>query len=354
MGSPITIALDAMGGDFGPSVVIPAAALSLIRHPDTSYIIFGREAEIRAQMSENSPLASVSRIVHTDVAIAMDDKPSQALRHGRRTSSMWLALEAVRNGEAQAAVSAGNTGALMAMAKFCLRTLPGIERPAIAALWPTLASESVVLDVGANVGADARSLVDCAGMGAALARMLFSVEKPTVGLLNIGAEEVKGLDEVKAAGLALRTPGLPIEYKGFIEGSDLGKGLVDVVVTEGFSGNIALKTAEGTAKQIGVYLKAAMSRSLMARLGAVLAQGAFQALRSKMDTRKMNGGIFLGLNGLVIKSHGGADAVGFASAIDLGYDMAASGLVASIERDVERFHDALQTKTVPAQKAAAQ
>ena len=353
MGSPITIALDAMGGDFGPSVVIPAAALSLIRHPQTHYIIFGREAEILEQMSDRSPLARVSRIVHTGVAVSMQDKPSQALRHGRWKSSMWLALQAVKSGEAQAAISAGNTGALMAMAKFCLRTLPGIERPAIAALWPTLSGEAVVLDVGANVGAEARALVDCANMGAALARALFAMEKPTVGLLNIGAEEIKGLDEVKAAAAALRNASLPIDYKGFVEGNDLGKGLVDVVVTEGFSGNIALKTAEGTANQIGIYLKAAMKRSFMARIGAVLAQGAFQALRAKMDTRKMNGGVFLGLNGLVIKSHGGADAVGFASAIDLGYDMAASGLVASIERDVERFHDALRTKTGPAIKAAA-
>ena len=182
----------------------------------------------------------------------------------------------------------------------------------------------------------------------------FRSKSRSVGLLNIGAEEVKGLDEIKTASAALKNPSLPIDYRGFIEGDDLGKGVVDVVVTEGFSGNIALKTAEGTAKQIGVYLRAAMNRSLLARMGAVLAQGAFQALRAKMDTRKMNGGMFLGLNGLVIKSHGGADAVGFASAIDLGYDMAASGLVESIGRDVERFHDALQTKPARALKAAAQ
>ena len=192
-----------MGGDFGPSVVIPAAALSLIRHPETHYIIFGRESEIRAHMSDDSPLAKRQQDRSHRRRRSMDEKPSQALRHGRWKSSMWLALEAVKKGEAQVAVSAGNTGALMAMAKFCLRMLPGIERPAIAALWPTLTSESVVLDVGANVGADARTLVDCAGMGAALARALFSVEKPTVGLLNIGAEEVKGLDEIKAASAAL-------------------------------------------------------------------------------------------------------------------------------------------------------
>lgn len=354
MGSRITIALDAMGGDYGPSVVVPAAALSLIRHPDLNFIMFGNEAAIREHMSEDSPLAKVTRIVHTDVVVAMDDKPSQALRHGRWKSSMWMALEAVKHGEAQAAVSAGNTGALMAMAKFCLRTLPGIDRPAIAAIWPTLASESIVLDVGANVGADARQLVDYAGMGAALARALFGVEKPSIALLNIGVEEIKGLDEIKAAAAALRKPDLPIVYHGFVEGDDLGKGLVDVVVTEGFTGNIALKTAEGTAKQIAAYLKAAMTRSIWARMGAVLAQGAFRALRAKMDTRQMNGGMFLGLNGIVIKSHGGADAVGFASAIDLGYDMAESDLVASIAKDVERFHDALQSKTLNAVEALAQ
>ncbi len=311
-------------------------------------------SEIREQMSDHSPLADVSRIVHTDVAVSMHEKPSQALRHGRWKSSMWLALDAVKKGEAHVAVSAGNTGALMAMARFCLRMMPGIERPAIAALWPTLKSESVVLDVGANIGTNARTLVDNAAMGAALARALFSTPKPTVGLLNIGEEEIKGLDEVKAAAAALRNPDLPIEYRGFVEGDALGKGIVDVVVTEGFTGNIALKTAEGTAKQIGAYLKAAMNRSLMARLGAVFAQGAFQALRAKMDIRKMNGGMFLGLNGLVIKSHGGADAVGFASAIDLGYDMAASGLVAGIAHDVERFHNALKTKSETALKAVAQ
>jgi glycerol-3-phosphate acyltransferase PlsX len=354
MGSPITIALDAMGGDFGPGVVVPAAALSLIRHPDIRFLFFGDREAIREHLGEGSPLARVSEIVHTEVAISMEDKPSQALRRGRRKSSMWLALEAVKDGEAQAMVSAGNTGALMAMAKFCLRTLPGIERPAIAAIWPTLASESVVLDVGANVGANARQLVDCAGMGAALARALFNVEKPSIALLNIGVEEVKGLDEIKAAAAALRKPDLPIVYHGFVEGDDIGKGIVDVVVTEGFSGNIALKTAEGTAQQIAGYLRAAMNRSPLARIGAVLAQGAFQALRSKMDTRKMNGGIFLGLGGIVIKSHGGADAVGFASAIDLGYDMAQSGLVGGIAKDVERFHNALQNKHLIAVEAIAQ
>ncbi len=342
MNSPIRIALDAMGGDHGPSIAVPGAALSLVRHPDTEFVFFGDERQINSYLEQHPALAKNSRVIHTDVAIAMDAKPSQALRHGRGKSSMWMALEAVKRGEADAAVSAGNTGALMVMSMFCLQTLPNIDRPAIAGIWPTINSECIVLDIGANVGADARQLVDNAGMGAALARALFHVDRPSVGLLNIGVEEMKGLEEVKRASEALKKPDLPIIYHGFVEGDDLGKGTVDVVVTEGFSGNIALKAAEGTAKQIAAYLRAAMSRSLLARIGAFFAQGAFRALREKMDPRHANGGIFLGLQGIVIKSHGSADAIGFASAVDLGYDMAKSGLVHSISEDVERFQNALQ------------
>lgn len=341
MSASHTIALDAMGGDHGPQVVLPGAELSLVRHPDIRYILFGDEAAIKAELKNYPSLADKCEIVHTDVAISMDAKPSQALRQGRWKSSMWKAIEAVRDGQATAIVSAGNTGALMAMSKFCLKTLPEIERPAIAAIWPTVDAECIVLDVGANVGADAAQLIDFAMMGAAMARALFTLERPTVGLLNIGVEEVKGLDEVRLAGNALRKSDPPFEYRGFIEGNDVGQGVVDVVVTEGFSGNIALKTAEGTARQIAEYLRAAMSRSLLARIGAVLAQGAFRALKEKMDPRQVNGGVFLGLNGIVIKSHGGADATGFASAVDLGYDMAHSGLVERLTQDIETFHASL-------------
>ncbi len=313
-----------------------------MRHPDTEFLIFGDEKAIEPHLDAHPALARNSRVIHTDVAVAMNAKPSQALRQGRRKSSMWKALEAAKNGEADAVVSAGNTGALMAMSMFCLQTLANIDRPAIAGVWPTISSECIVLDIGANVGADARQLVDNAGMGAALARALFHVDKPSVGLLNIGVEEIKGLDEIKRAGEALKKPDLPITYRGFVEGDGLGQGIVDVVVTEGFTGNIALKAAEGTAKQIAAYLRASMSRSLLARIGAVLARGAFRALRDKMDPRHSNGGIFLGLQGIVIKSHGGADAIGFASAVDLGYDMAKSGLVNIISKDIERFQHALQ------------
>jgi glycerol-3-phosphate acyltransferase PlsX len=227
------------------------------------------------------------------------------------------------------------------MAKFCLKTIPGIDRPAIAVQWPTVESECIVLDVGANVGADARQLVEFALMGAAMARALFGMERPTVGLLNIGVEEVKGLDEIKGAATALKDTPLPIEFRGFVEGDEIGHGAADVVVTDGFTGNIALKTAEGTAKQIGEYFRAAMRRSLLARLGAVLAQGAFRALKEKMDPRQLNGGIFLGLNGIVVKSHGGTDATGFASAVDTAYDMASSGVVKRLAADVTRFHTEL-------------
>jgi glycerol-3-phosphate acyltransferase PlsX len=342
MGAPVTIALDAMGGDHGPSVVIPAAAITAIRHPEARFLLVGDSARIEPELRAHLALAAKSQVVHTDIAVAMDEKPSQALRKGRWKSSMWLALEAVRDGRADAAVSAGNTGALMAMAKFCLKTIPGIDRPAIAAIWPTIEAECIVLDVGANVGADARQLAEFALMGAAMARALFGMEKPSVGLLNIGVEEVKGLDEIKKAAAVLKDAPLPIRYKGFIEGDDVGRGAVDVVVTDGFTGNIALKTAEGTAKQIAEYLRAAMGRSLLARIGAVLAQGAFRALKDKMDPRQLNGGIFLGLNGIAVKSHGGTDATGFASAIDLAYDMASNGVVKRLASDIAGFHSKLE------------
>jgi glycerol-3-phosphate acyltransferase PlsX len=335
-----------MGGDHGPEVAIRGAGLSLVRHPEARFLLVGDEAAIKPHLDRNPDVAANSEIIHTDVAISMDELPSQTLRKGRWKGGMWLAIEAVRDGRADAVVSGGNTGALMAMAKFCLKTLPEIERPAIAAIWPTVESECIVLDVGANVGADAVQLVDFAMMGTAMARSLFSLERPSVGLLNIGVEEIKGLEEVREAGAALRRTETPFEYHGFVEGQDIGQGVVDVVVTEGFSGNIALKTAEGTAKQIAAYLRAAMNRSLAAKLGAFLAQGAFAAFREKMDPRRSNGGIFLGLNGIVIKSHGGTDATGFASAIDLGYDMARSRLVEQLEEDIRQFHAVLNLEGV--------
>ncbi len=339
MTSKITLSLDAMGGDLGPDIVIPGAHLSSIRHPDLHFIFVGNEAKIAPLLAAHARLKDRSKIIHTDVAIKMDDKPSQALRAGRWKSSMWIALEAVKSGEAQACVSAGNTGALMAMSKFCLRNFEGVKRPAIAAIWPTIKGETVVLDVGASIGADAGELVDMAILGGAMARALFDLDRPRVALLNIGVEEVKGLEPVKEAAQILKDAKLgDLNYIGFIEGNDIGQGHADVVVTEGFAGNIALKTAEGTAKQISHYLRNALSRTLMSKLGALLARGAFRALRDKLDPRKLNGGVFLGLNGIVIKSHGGTDAFGFASAIDLGYDMAKHHFLSKISDDLQRVH----------------
>jgi len=345
-----------MGGDHGPGTVLPGLMKVIERHEDVRFLIFGREEVVQPVLAGLPRLAAVSEFRHCDVAVRMDDKPSQALRAGRWKSSMWKAIEAVKNGEADACVSAGNTGALMAMSTFCLRTMANIERPAIAALWPTMKSECVVLDVGATIGADAQQLVDFSILGAAMAHAIFQIDRPTVGLLNVGVEEIKGQEEVKEAGRMLREASLKaMDYRGFVEGDDIAKGTVDVVVTEGFSGNIALKTAEGTAKQIAEYLREAMSRTLMARIGYLFARSAFQRLREKLDVRKINGGVFLGLNGIVVKSHGGADDEGFAAAIELARDMVRRGLLSTIRTELDMFHARRQGvagDTTPAASAA--
>ncbi|MBX9463141.1 MAG: phosphate acyltransferase PlsX [Aquamicrobium sp.] len=341
----IRIAIDAMGGDHGPEVVIPGLDKVAERRPDVRFLIFGRDELVRPLLAKFPRVADVSEFTHCEIAVRMDDKPSQALRQGRWKSSMWKAIEAVKNDDADVCVSAGNTGALMAMSKFCLRTMVSIERPAIAAIWPTVRGESVVLDVGATIGADAHQLIDFAILGSAMARAIFAIERPSVGLLNVGVEEIKGQEEVKEAGRLLRESNLKtMDYHGFVEGDDIGLGSVDVVVTEGFAGNIALKTAEGTAKQIGEYLRAAMSRTLMSKIGYVFARDAFNRLREKMDVRKINGGVFLGLNGIVVKSHGGTDDEGFAAAVELGYDMGRSRLIDGIRRELEAFHGRMPEK----------
>nr|WP_281411126.1 phosphate acyltransferase PlsX [Mesorhizobium sp. RMAD-H1] len=336
----IRISIDAMGGDFGPEVVIPGAAIALERHPDIRFVIYGLADQVEPVLARYPKVAAASNFHASEIAIRMDDKPSQALRNGRGRSSMWQAIEAVRDEVADVCVSAGNTGALMAMSKFCLRMMADVERPAIAGIWPTLRGESIVLDVGATIGANAQQLVDYAVMGAGMARALFEIKRPTVGLLNVGVEEVKGLDEIREAGQMLREiPLAGLEYAGFVEGNDIGKGTVDVVVTEGFSGNIALKAAEGTARQMAELLRAAMSRTLMAKIGYLFAKSAFDRVREKMDPRKVNGGVFLGLNGVVIKSHGGADAEGFAAALEVGYDMVRNELLKKISADLSQFHE---------------
>jgi phosphate acyltransferase len=351
MAEPHILALDVMGGDFGPSVVIPGASRALEQHPELQFLFFGAAAAIEAELRAYPALAARSVVRHTDGVIASDAKPSQALRRGKGTS-MWMALEAVRDGEAAFAVSAGNTGALMAMARLILRTMPGIDRPALAGQWPTIHRPSIVLDVGANIGATARELCHFALMGAAMSQAVFGIERPTVGLLNVGVEEIKGADEVKEAHALLKLADLAFDYRGYIEGDQIGQGVVDVVVCEGFTGNIALKTAEGTARQIATYLREAMTSSLSAKIGALFARGGFQILKSRMDPRRVNGGTFLGLNGIAIKSHGGTDALGFASAIDVGYGMARSGIIERLTRDLAALQSSLDS--IPAEPQTAQ
>ncbi|WP_103121085.1 phosphate acyltransferase PlsX [Methylopila sp. Yamaguchi] len=354
MTDTVRLALDAMGGDHGPSVVVPGAALALARKPDMTFLFVGDEAKIRPLVDAEPRLAGRCEILHTDVAVRMDDKPSVALRKGRWKSSMWLALDAVKTHRSDAVVSAGNTGALMAMSRFCLRMMADVERPAIAAIWPTLRGESIVLDVGATIGADARQLVDFAVMGSAMARILFDLDRPTVALLNVGVEEIKGVEQVKEAARILREEDFPaLDFRGFVEGDDLGKGTVDVVVTEGFSGNIALKTAEGTARQIAEYLRSAMGRTWLSKLGYLFARGAFDTLKEKMDPRKVNGGVFLGLDGVVIKSHGGTDAEGFASAVEVGYEMVRYDLMTKIRQGLLHDHGADAPPPSPASLAGA-
>ncbi len=333
MARELTVSIDAMGGDAGPGVVVAALARSVLRHPSVKFILHGDEAELKPLFAKRAKLLDRVAIRHAAERVRMEEKPSLALRRGRNTS-MWRAIDSVKTKEAEVAVSAGNTGALMAMSMFQLGTLEGISRPAIAALWPTKRGQSVVLDVGANVTASDEQLVDFAVMGEAFARAILGLERPTVGILNVGSEEVKGNDAVKGAAHILRNnPSLPMEFCGFVEGNDIGEGTVDVVVTDGFTGNIALKTAEGTAKTVTHFLRSALLHSLFGRMGAYIASGALNALRRKLDPRASNGGIFLGLDGVVVKSHGGADALGFASALDMAIDMAKAGVIARIVAD---------------------
>jgi glycerol-3-phosphate acyltransferase PlsX len=324
-----------MGGDAGPEAVVAGSAIARVRHPKMRFLFHGDEAVLGPLLKRKRKLAKHSEIRHAPDVVSMAEKPSQALRRGRN-SSMWLAIESVASGAAQVVVSAGNTGALMAMAMIKLGIIEGISRPAIAAIWPTMRGQSVVLDVGANAGCDAEQLVDFAVMGEAFARAIFGIERPSVGLLNIGEEEMKGIEPVKRAAQILRASQLPIEFRGFVEGDDIGTGAVDVVVADGFTGNVALKTAEGTAKLVAYFLRAALTRSIFGRFGALLASGALRTLRKKMDPRQAGGGIFLGLNGVVVKSHGGTDALGFASAIDLAVDMGQSDVIARISADRAR------------------
>jgi phosphate acyltransferase len=344
---PIIVALDAMGGDHAPDAVVKGAAIALQRFPQSEFLFFGVERRIRPLLDKLPQLAERSRIRHTDDFITGDAKPSTALRSGRN-SSMRLALDAVATGEAACAVSAGNTGALMAMAKFALKTLPGIDRPAIATFFPTRRGESVMLDLGANVECDAENLVQFALMGEVFARTVLGLTRPTVGLLNIGSEDMKGNDAVRGAATRLRAPGLPIDFRGYVEGDGIASGAVDVIVTDGFTGNVALKTAEGTAKLFMEFVRAAFSSSILAQLGYVFAKPALRKLRERLDVRRYNGAVFLGLDGIAVKSHGGTDEFGFASAIGVAVDMCVNGFLDKIRDDIARMSAIAEASAQPA------
>ena len=323
--SGVRIALDAMGGDDAPEMVVRGAHLAARRRPEVTFSAFGDRARIEPLAKRYPALRDRLSVHHTDGVISGDARPSVALRRGR-DSSMRLAIDAVAEGAVDAVVSAGNTGALMAMAKVVLGALPGIDRPAIAGVIPNRVGESVFLDLGANVECDARNLVDFAAMGAVFAQTVLGRRRPTVGLLNIGNEELKGRDEVREAAAILRDAASHFVFHGFVEGDDLTRGTTDVIVTDGFTGNAALKTAEGVSRLFGEYLRRVLGASWRGRLGFAIARDAFRALRERTDPRRHNGAMFLGVNGTVVKSHGGADALGFATAVEVAVDMVSGAI----------------------------
>jgi len=338
MASSPRIAIDAMGGDIGPAVMIAGMARARRKDRSLRFDVYGDEARIAPELAKHQPLVEATTIHHTTDAIEASEKPSQAIRRAK-TTSMGMAINAVKEGLADAALSGGNTGALMSMAKLALRTMPGIDRPALAALLPTLgSSDLVMLDLGANTECDAQNLVQFAVMGSAYSRTVLGISKPRVKLLNIGTEELKGTGELKeAAGLLREADYLPLRFEGFTEGDRLSRGDVDVVVTDGFSGNIALKTAEGTARFVTDLLRRAFTSSFRSKAGFALSRPALNLLKTHLDPNNHNGAVFLGLNGLVVKSHGGANYKGVANAIAVSASMVRNDITRKIGEDLDNF-----------------
>ena len=344
-GGAVVISVDAMGGDRGPAAVVAGIEKSADKNPEIRFIVHGPEAELRRLIGKRREIAARCDIRDAPGVVTMHDKPSQVIRSAQGTS-MWSAIESVRQGEATVAVSCGNTGALMAMSMLRLRKLPGVARPAIAILWPSRnpSGFNVVLDVGADIRADSTDLLQYAMMGASYARNGLGLERPRVGLLNVGTEEHKGRSELKEAQelIAAAADSARFDYVGFVEGGDLMGDRVDVIVTDGFTGNIALKTGEGTAKLVGDFLKDAFANSIMSKFAALLAMTSLKRLQKRIDPRRVNGGVFLGLNGTVVKSHGSADATGVSAAIKLAFQLAKSG-----------FQDRLAARVAQAAEQAA-
>tara|TARA_R110002073_G_scaffold31278_6_gene96111 strand:- start:2964 stop:4082 length:1119 start_codon:yes stop_codon:yes gene_type:complete len=337
---PVNISVDAMGADSGPSIAVDGVEAIFERRPDTKarFLLHGDEAVLGPLVAAKaSQVRDAIEIRHSATEVRMTDKPSEAVRRSRG-SSMWNAISSVKEGEAAVVVSAGNTGALMAISKVVLRMKKGVHRPAIAASWPTVRGHTVVLDVGANVECSAAQLVEFAIMGEAYHRAVHGSTNPTVGLLNVGQEELKGNDTVREAAALIQAAHLKLNYYGFVEGDDISMGVTDVVVTDGFSGNIALKTAEGAVKLVAAWMRESFSNSLSAKLGAALLSiSGIKELKTRLDPRSINGGVLLGLNGMVVKSHGGTDGQGFATALGIGIDLAPSNFLSEIEGNLDRL-----------------
>ena len=316
----VVLALDGMGGDHAPAVVVNGAAIARERYPGTTFLLFGDPARLKPLVDRKKGLAQSLEIVAAEDVVTGEDKPTFALRR-RRKSSMWLAVEAAAQGRADSVVSAGNTGALLAISMFAIRMVAGAHRPALASFLPTSRGEVVMLDLGANVECDSENLAEFAIMGSVFSQVLQGQDKPRVGLLNVGSEDLKGHDELRQAAAWLRRDGVPITFHGFVEGNDIGSGVVDVVVTDGFTGNVALKAIEGTAKLYTGFVRDAFRTSTFAKIGYMFASGAWIKLRKRVDPRRYNGGVFLGLDGICVKSHGGTDELGFAYAVGVAVDL---------------------------------
>ena len=322
------LALDAMGGDNAPRIVVEGADIAVAKNPDLTLVFVGDERKIKPLLKATRYLQS-AEILHTTEEVAPEARVSQVLRAGKQTS-MWKAIELVAEGQVEAVVSAGNTGALMAMSKLQLRMIEGVSRPAIAGFFPSSSGHSCVLDLGANIECDAENLIQFAIMGSAFYHDIYGMETPSVGLLNVGEEDQKGFDYLREAAKVLNLEKLDVNYQGFVEGSDITAGSVDVIVTDGFTGNAALKTAEGVANLFQQSMRDAFSASLMTKLGYLLARAGFTRLRAKLDPRNYNGAVFLGLNGISVKSHGGTDAIGYANAINVAVNMVKQGFIPEV------------------------
>jgi glycerol-3-phosphate acyltransferase PlsX len=348
------VSIDGMGGDSAPDMIVGGLELACRQDPSVRYLLFGDENKLKPLLDLNPLTKDACEIRHTVDVVTMDDKPTTALRSGKN-SSMRLAIDAVKNGEASAVVSAGNTGALMAMATIVLRTLPGINRPAIVTSFPTQKGDCVMLDLGANIECDAENLVQFAVMGEVFARYELDIEQPSIGILNVGVEGLKGNESVRKAASILQNSNLPIKFFGFVEGDDIGKGTVDVIVTDGFTGNIALKTAEGTAQLITFFLKKFLKGSLVSKIGAIIARPALEKFRAHFDPRRYNGAMLVGLNGICVKSHGGTDALGFSHAIQAGVKLVKKDFNDVIKQDLKHlivndFEQPKNIKTISANR----